>query len=101
MRRFGGVWAPPTAQTFTTALLGHLTGDLTIPGLGTSLVDQVTQVLSDLSHGTNGLACSDLQIFASHIKAQTGKKISTAQATTIMQWVGWIGAAIPGGCQIN
>jgi hypothetical protein len=93
---------PLLPNTFTrqSALLGRLTGDLNVPGLGNSLVAQITQVLSDLNNGTNGLACSDLQAFVNHVKAQTGKKITSAQAATIMQWVGWIAAATP-GCQVN
>ncbi len=38
--------------------MGHLTGDLNITGLGTSLVDQVTQVLTDLNNNYPGQACT-------------------------------------------
>jgi hypothetical protein len=53
-----------------------------------------------LNNNYPGQACSDLQIFDTHVKDQTGKAITAAQATTILQWVGWIAAAIP-GCQVN
>jgi hypothetical protein len=94
-----GTWTYPTAFSLTNALLGKVDA-MNIPKQGTSLIDQLTTVLTDINNGTLGLACSDLQIFANHVKAQTGKGITTAQATTIMQYVAAISAGIP-GCQVH
>jgi hypothetical protein len=93
-----GKWTPD-AFSFTNGLLGTVHA-MNIPKQGTSLIDQLTTVLTDINNGTLGLACSDLQIFANHVKAQTGKGITTAQATTIMQYVAAISAGIP-GCQVH
>jgi hypothetical protein len=93
-----GQWTPD-AFSFTNGLLGTV-HTMNIQKQGTSLIDQLTTVLTDLNNGTLGLACSDLQIFANHVKAQTGKAIPTAQAATIMQYVAAISAGIP-GCQVH
>ena len=97
-----GTWTPPTAANITTALLGKFTGGIfqLNKSLGTSLTDQLNTVFTDLNNNYTGQACTDLQIFANHVKAQKGKAINSTDAATIMQWVGWIAAAIP-GCQVN
>jgi hypothetical protein len=97
-----GTWTSPTAANITTALLGKFTGGIfqLNKSLGTSLTDQLNTVFTDLNNNYTGQACTDLQIFANHVKAQKGKAINSTDAATIMQWVGWIAAAIP-GCQVN
>jgi hypothetical protein len=97
-----GTWTPPTASNITTALLGMFTGgifQINKPN-DTTLTAQLTTVLSDLTNGTNGQACTDLQIFANDVKAKKGNAIKSTDAATIMRWVGWIAAAIP-GCQVH
>jgi hypothetical protein len=95
-----GIWFYPTAFLNTNALLGILNA-WNIQKHGTSLIDQLTAVLTDINNNTTiGIACSDLQSFANHVKAQTGKAITTAQAATIMQYVAAISAGIP-GCEVN
>jgi hypothetical protein len=94
-----GVWTTPTAANLTAALLTVVTG-MNIQKQGTSLTAQLTTVLTDINHGTLGLACSDLQSFANHVKAQTGKAITTTQSAAILQGVQSISATLP-GCQIE
>lgn len=66
---------------------------MNIPQQGTSLVDQLQRVQTDIST-QNGLACQDLANFASHVKAQTGKKITAAQASQIQTAVASLAAAL-------
>jgi hypothetical protein len=89
-----GVWVllPPDPAELTGSLISTVIG-MHIQ-LGTSLTDQLNTVLQDLlTH--NGLACPDLNVFISHVQAQTGKKINPAQAATIADQVAKISAAIP------
>ena len=89
-----GTWVllPPDPAELTGTLISTVIG-MHIQ-LGTSLTDQLNIVLQDLLNN-NGLACQDLQAFVNHVKAQTGKMISRAQAAIIADQVAKISAAIP------
>lgn len=49
-------------------------------GPGSSLPDKIQSVLSYLAGGDVGEACSTLRAFDNEVRAQTGKKVSAAQA---------------------
>jgi hypothetical protein len=89
-----GTWSGPNSPPTTHPLVGASELLSLVTGLnimqGTSLTDQLNTVLVDLNK-----ACSDLTSFANHVRAQTGKAITSAQAATILQWEGSIAAAIP------
>ena len=93
-----GIWTihSPTPATLAAYLLTLVTG-MNIGDQGTSLTDQLIHVLTDINNNTLGLACSDLTAFTNHVGAQTGKKITTAQAAQIQTWAGYIRSGIP--CQ--
>ena len=93
-----GIWTihSPTPATVTAYLITLVTG-MNIEDQGTSLTDQLIHVLTDINNNTLGQACSDLTAFTNHVSAQTGKKITTAQAAQIQTWAGYIGSGIP--CQ--
>jgi YVTN family beta-propeller protein len=84
-----------TPAQMVAALIALVQG-MNISQLGTSLTDQLQQVETDINT-QNGLACQDLALFASHVKAQTGKKITTAQANQILAAVASIEAALKCG----
>jgi hypothetical protein len=89
-----GTWgsgAPSPAQQISSLIT--LVQQMQIPQQGTSLTDQLQQVATDIT-AQNGLACQDLNTFASHVKAQTGKKITTAQSNQILTAVASL-AAVP------
>jgi hypothetical protein len=103
-----GIWLGPSPSftrhgfiaVFTPAemvsnLITGLQG-MNITGLGTSLTDQLQIVETDLA-AENGRACIDLGNFASHVKAQTGKKITTGQANQLQSAVASIEAALSCG----
>jgi hypothetical protein len=52
-------------------------------GPGTSLHDKLVAVLADLEAGDSRGACETLQAFISQVKAQTGKSISTEEASLL------------------
>jgi hypothetical protein len=89
-----GFIAVPTSAQMVLALSATVT-TMNITALGTSLTDQLQLVETDLT-ANNGLACQDLVSFASHVMAQTGKKITMAQANQLLPNVATIEAAI--GC---
>ena len=76
-----GTWSSPSPTIQLTMLKTQFQVG-TLPDVGTSFTDQLQQVLNDIA-GNNGLACSDLQIFAAHVNAQAGKKLTTQQAADI------------------
>jgi hypothetical protein len=89
-----GKWSPPKPADITTALLMRLTA-MNIQEQGSNLIAQITSVLNDMNDGAPALACTDLQSFENHVKAETGKAISPVDAETILKWVGYISAGLP------
>ncbi len=53
-------------------------------GLQTSLYSQLHAVLADLQANNIAKDCSDLTSFINHVKAQSGKGLTTAQATQLL-----------------
>ena len=90
-----GLWtiAAPSPATLAAYLLTLVT-QMNILEQGKSLTRELTAVLNDINNDTLGLACSDLTTFSDHVTAQTGKKITAAQAAQIQTWVGYIGSGI-------
>lgn len=90
-----GLWtiAAPSPATLTAYLLTLVT-QMNILEQGKSLTHELTVLLNDINNDTLGQACSDLTTFSDHVTAQTGKKITTAQAAQIQTWVGYIGSGI-------
>lgn len=66
---------------------------MNIPKLGSSLADQLQVVANDIAT-QNGLACSDLQASAQHVKAQAGKSITFADAQQLLQTIAAIEAVL-------
>jgi len=92
-----GTWgsgSPSAAQQ--VASLITLVQQMNIPQQGISLIDQLQTVASDIA-AQNGKACQDLSNFASHVTAQTGKKITAAQASQLQAAVASIGSALQCG----
>ena len=83
---------PPDPEVLTANLIATVTG-MHIQ-IVTSLTDQLHAVLNDII-SNNGLACQDLNAFTNHVNAQTGNKITGAQAAIILAQVAKISAAIP------
>ena len=73
-----------------------LVQQMKIPAQGSSLTDQLQQVATDIS-AQSGKACGDLNAFANHVKAQTGKKITAAQAKQIQAAVASLASALKCG----
>jgi len=92
-----GIWGSgaPTPSQQVATLITAIT-QMSVPKLGTSLIDKLNQVLTDIS-SQNGLACSDLSAFLNQVKAQTGKSITAAQATQILGAVSSIQSALQCG----
>jgi predicted outer membrane repeat protein len=53
-------------------------------GLKSSLVRQLQTVLADLQANNTAQACSDLTSFINHVKAQSGKGLTTSQANQLI-----------------
>jgi hypothetical protein len=64
-------------------------------GATTSFTKQLQQVSTDVQVG-NGQACSDLSLFVSHVKAQTGKQLTAAQAQQLLAGAAQIAVVL--GC---
>jgi beta propeller repeat protein len=64
-------------------LQGLLTLAAAIHGLGTSLPDKLSSTLQDVQSGDDAAACAQLDAFLHEIDAQTGKKITQAQAASM------------------
>jgi hypothetical protein len=96
--RNGGTWTveAPSTASIAAGLLSIVT-NMNIEQQGNSLIAQLLTVQTDINNNTLGLACSDLSIFAEHVTAQTGKKITVDQAAKIQAWVGYLSKSIP--CQ--
>lgn len=89
-----GTWSvvSATPAAMVSTLITVVEG-MNIPQQGTSLTDQLRNILNDINT-QNGLACNDLKAFANHVRAQTGKKITTAQADQLLNNVASIKAAL-------
>jgi hypothetical protein len=81
----------PTVAQQLTDLLAAVTG----VGTGTSLADQVAAVQAYLAVPDIVSACSAMDVFKSHVVAQSGKKIDPALAAQITADANDIMAAIP------
>jgi YVTN family beta-propeller protein len=75
----------PTPTILLTALKAQFQAG-NLPDIGHSFSDQIQVILNDIA-GNNGMACTDLQDFVNHIKAQTGKRFTADQITAIMNSV--------------
>lgn len=80
-----GSWSYPAASALATMLQNDV--NLQRIGPGKSLSDQLGKIENDITT-SNGYACSDLSVFADEVNAQSGKKITAAQSTFILQTVG-------------
>lgn len=83
---------PATPAQKVSNLITVLQG-MAITGLGASLMEQLQHVEADLTTN-NGQVCGDLKAFGNHVNAQTGKKITAAQAAVLLSDVGAIEAAL-------
>lgn len=63
-------------------LLARLLTDVTGQGPGTSLADKVTLVQGSVAANNNAAACSTVTDFTSEVKAQNGKMLTAAQASS-------------------
>ena len=82
------------SQTFTVTVKGAaaqvndlittVNGFTIASGLKASLVDQLQTVLADLQANNTAQACLDLTSFINHVKAQSGKGLTTSQATQLL-----------------
>ena len=70
---------------------------MNIPKQGGSFSNQLQQIEADIT-AQNGRACLDLMGFVNHLKAQTGKTVTAAQANQIMTAVASISTAL--GCSL-
>ena len=89
-----GTWTTPPSTM--VAILTTAVQNMQIPQQGTSLTDQLQHVETDINT-QNGQACQDLKAFANHVKAQTGKTITTTQANQILTAAANIEAALKCG----
>jgi hypothetical protein len=86
------VAAPPSANSLLAALLAAVTG----VGTGSSLEDQVTAAQTFLTVPDITSACSAMDVFKSHVAAQSGKKgLTPAQAAQFTADADAIKTAIP------
>jgi beta propeller repeat protein len=70
-----------------------------VQGVGSSLTDKLSIALQDVQSGDNAAACAELNAFLHEVDAQTGKKITTAQATAMHDSACQIKSQI--GCPCN
>ena len=66
-----------------TVQLTYLLTAVTNVGAGTSLADKVKQIKQDVAANDTTGACQGLSAFIAQVNAQTGKKLSTAQAASL------------------
>lgn len=91
----------PVAASFTVHVKGaaeqlsDLASAVTGVGPGTSLADKVASVQSYLAAGDTSDTCGTLRAFINQVKAQTGKSIPAATATTLIATAQRIEAVIP------
>ncbi|MET0660838.1 MAG: Ig-like domain-containing protein [Steroidobacteraceae bacterium] len=84
-------WSSPLVDELVAALLDAVTG----VGTGTSFADQVTGVQAYLAVSDIASACSALDLFKSHVSAQSGKKVDPALAAQLTADANAIKTAIP------
>ncbi len=84
--------AQKTPGQMVASLITTVQG-MSITRLGNSLTNQLQVVETDINT-QNGLACGDLRAFAHHVRAQTGKSITTAQANQLLAAVASIESAL-------
>jgi YVTN family beta-propeller protein len=93
---YGIVIPQPAARKTPAQMIASLISTvqgMMIPRLGNSLTNQLLQVETDINT-QNGLACGDLIAFAHHVRSQTGKSITTAQANRLLAAVASIESAL-------
>ncbi len=79
-----GHWSYPAALIVSLILTKFQLGQL--PDVGHSFVAQLQAVANDIA-SQNGQACHSLNAFANHVRAQRGKKLTAAQADSILDAV--------------
>lgn len=81
-----------TAEELVTILAGDVVG----VGPGGSLAAKVATALAYLQQGQSGAACSTLRALGNEVRAQSGKKITVAQANDLLAAIAEIAATA--GC---
>jgi virginiamycin B lyase len=74
-----------------------LAGAVVDAGPGASLAHKVATIQDDVAANDSVDACAELVAFSSEVKAQTGKKVGTAQAASLLDRTQGVEAAL--GCQ--
>ena len=80
----------------TAELMSILLGTVTDVGAGQSLVSKVAAVLAMVAHSQPGAACNMLGALRNEVNGQIGKKITAAQAATILAAIQEVAASL--GC---
>jgi len=68
-----------------------------IPGAKQSFEDQLDTALADLNAGQTNSACGDIRGFINHVRAQSGKQLTVAQANQLISAAAQIRAVL-GSC---
>ena len=79
-----GIAITPAGRPDVAELLATLLNDVTGVGPGTSLADKVKQVQAYVAADDKPAACSTLNDFINLVTAQTGKKVTAAQAASFI-----------------
>lgn len=77
-----GAWTFPPPLSLGTMVINEIQLGI-LPDIGTSLLDQLQQIETDISTN-DGQACTNLTTLIGHVKAQSGKKLTRAQANFIV-----------------
>lgn len=77
-----GVWSFPPPRSLATMLINEIQLGI-LPDIGTSFLDQLQQIQTDIST-SNGQACADVSTLMNEVRAQSGKKLTIAQANFIL-----------------
>ncbi len=67
----------------SSALAATLVSDSTGKGPGTGLADKAAAIQAAVTDGQTALACADITDYLGLVKAQTGKKLTQAQANQL------------------
>ena len=79
------LFTPPDAAAQISDLINTVNGFQLVPtGIQTSLDAKLQDALTALGAGDTATACSDLTDFISQVKAQSGKMLTTSQATQLI-----------------
>src|SRR5262249_17513160 len=92
---FGTPSASGQAVIEYCSLFPFLCGD-SPPSIGTSIFDKLTQTVSFIESGDIADACSTLKVIVNELKAQSGKKISSADAAAAISLIQQLEAEL--GC---